>query len=357
MEKENKYIVVKGVAGMGNRILFLLVAMVYARITNRILIVDWRDGLYYENGINSFHEFFESPLVDKNQFIPIGKPVFPECWKNNENATIEKICISNGLSAHTGPGIRSMSIDINNLEYDQNVLFSYGYGFFLDYKKHFSDLPVEMKINDYRLFFKFLIKNYLHLKENIRTEADEFKKKYFGKITIGIHIRQTDNIRSETRRINIKKHVKIITKLIKKHPKAVIFLSTDNKNILDEYVKKYKNVVFTEKFFGNDITEGLHHSKECKNKKNMAIEALKDMYLLSRCDYLVYSSKSSFGQVSSLFFDGKKNNLIDFDKKVYLYKRIIKKWLFFSGNAGIILKKASPFLYSKIKPYFPDKKL
>ena len=38
-----KFIVQKGIAGFGDRLQYLLQAITYAKATNRILVVDWRD--------------------------------------------------------------------------------------------------------------------------------------------------------------------------------------------------------------------------------------------------------------------------------------------------------------------------
>ena len=59
-----KAIIVKGVAGFGNRIQTVAGAIIYAEKTNRRLYVDWSDGLYDKKGKNVFSEIFQ-PINDE----------------------------------------------------------------------------------------------------------------------------------------------------------------------------------------------------------------------------------------------------------------------------------------------------
>ena len=58
MHPRTRYLVVKGKAGMGNRLLSLTHAVVYALITKRTIIVDWSDYTYSHSGEDVFDEFF-----------------------------------------------------------------------------------------------------------------------------------------------------------------------------------------------------------------------------------------------------------------------------------------------------------
>ena len=43
---DKRYLLVKGIAGLGNRILSVLNGILYARLSDRLLFVDWRDPDY-----------------------------------------------------------------------------------------------------------------------------------------------------------------------------------------------------------------------------------------------------------------------------------------------------------------------
>ena len=59
-----KFVILKGVAGFGDRLQCLLQALSYAKITKRILIVDWSDNDWaHEKKFNSdFYFKFENLL-------------------------------------------------------------------------------------------------------------------------------------------------------------------------------------------------------------------------------------------------------------------------------------------------------
>jgi hypothetical protein len=75
---ESRYLLVKGAAGLGNRIFALLSAILYARLTRRQLVVDWTDGSYSSDGSNAIHHFFRSRLFSSGDRIPETESVAPE---------------------------------------------------------------------------------------------------------------------------------------------------------------------------------------------------------------------------------------------------------------------------------------
>lgn len=57
----DRYLLVKGRAGLGNRMLCALTGILYARLAGRRLLVDWSDPIYAEGGLNVFHRYFRCP--------------------------------------------------------------------------------------------------------------------------------------------------------------------------------------------------------------------------------------------------------------------------------------------------------
>ena len=68
---ENKYLLVKGLAGLGNRMLAALTGILYARMSSRRLIVDWRDPTFSKDGSNAFPVLFKCPLNGPVDEIPV----------------------------------------------------------------------------------------------------------------------------------------------------------------------------------------------------------------------------------------------------------------------------------------------
>ena len=57
-------VIVKGVAGLGNRLFTLAWAARVGRSLNRTIIADWSDGQIGPKGVDLFSEYFSSELID-----------------------------------------------------------------------------------------------------------------------------------------------------------------------------------------------------------------------------------------------------------------------------------------------------
>jgi hypothetical protein len=68
--RPRKLLLVKGLAGFGNRIHAALSGIVYARMTRRRLVVDWRDDVYSDDGTNVFPRYFDCAEAHPVDEIP-----------------------------------------------------------------------------------------------------------------------------------------------------------------------------------------------------------------------------------------------------------------------------------------------
>ena len=55
------YVLVKGKAGLGNRMLSAMTGVLYAMLSQRNLVVDWSDSTYSDDGQNVFPKLFKVP--------------------------------------------------------------------------------------------------------------------------------------------------------------------------------------------------------------------------------------------------------------------------------------------------------
>jgi hypothetical protein len=320
----DKYLIVKGSSGMGNRINAFMGGLVYSKITNRKLIVDWRGDRYSTQEINAFHEYFSCPFIDPALKIPESSSVFPEIWRDHLNYQLRDIQKKFGpektLPDWTNILKQMYSFDLSNINHEEQVLvmFDYAFAYTKNLSKHASLLPVEWPTRTAESLLQYLLKNYLFLKPSIQAEVDEFAKKNFVGSVIGVHIRYTDNLK-DGKLIPLGEYPKKLDKLLAENPNATIFLSTDNEDVYKILKEKYPSVISTNKFYSNKNGEpvAIHSGYGCKDKLQMGKEALIDMFLLSKCDYLVYSSVSSFVRLSILLSNFKKDHLFDVGRLPY----------------------------------------
>ena len=64
-----KYVIVEGFAGLGNRFRTIGAAMNYCIKTGRKISIDWCDGMFADKGINAFDHFFE---IYDFPYVPIS---------------------------------------------------------------------------------------------------------------------------------------------------------------------------------------------------------------------------------------------------------------------------------------------
>ena len=312
-EIPTKYIIVKGEAGLGNRMESFIEAIVYAQLSGRRLIMDWTDGMYATKGVNSFHELFASSLVDSQISIPKTDSVLPEIWKGNLNKGLMEMKSKYGpLGWEDGwPNKvkKIYAIDSTTIDYEEKVVVFYNYFFnFEGLKKHADFFPDDWPKRKEDLLI-YLIRKYLPLKEKITKAALDFKLNNYKQKVVGVHIRYTDNRKHSDRTPDLQKYSNAILAILKKLPAAKIFLATDNPIILESYKKEYPGLISTDKFIPEDANTGIHFSRNM-DKLESAKEALTDMLLLSKTDYLVYSYNSSFGRMAAYYSDLPRNRII-----------------------------------------------
>jgi len=121
-------VLVKGRAGLGNRILSLLTAVLYARLTRRRLLVDWSDDMYSSDGSNSIHDYFSSPLFSRSDEIPETESVSPAIWRGHLRDSARTMaetylprCLGDPMSS------RKFSADLSRIDHQEEVLVMWTY--------------------------------------------------------------------------------------------------------------------------------------------------------------------------------------------------------------------------------------
>lgn len=326
---QEKFLLIKERTGMSNRILNLLGSLLYAKITQRKLIVDWSDEAYSQDRTNVFSRLFTLAQVDFITEIPNTNSVLPKIWQGNLHKSVEEVLTLHGVNKKERV-VRSplfwsrYRIDVAR-NYNASILVRWSYFAEIHklrryFKSEFSGLK---KLDD-KTILKNLIKKYLVLEPNIQRRVDIFKEKNFvGKMIIGVHIRYTDRKNSFTQ------YPGIIHSILKGNPDAMIFLATDSLPVQRFFKEQFiGKIILTDKWFPDETsaTAQLHINPDCPDKLENGIQALVDMYLLASCDYLVCDQTSTFAYVVELLSDIPDLNIIDTSR--HTFKRNFKKLVY-----------------------------
>ena len=117
----------KGKAGLGNRLLSLLGAILYADITRRTLYVDWRVPQGREGaGENLFPMLFSQPGVPENtNDLWTSDSVVPQFWRGRLDETVDRLMLpyhTEEREWETDKGLVAMcTIDPRRVDYPENV--------------------------------------------------------------------------------------------------------------------------------------------------------------------------------------------------------------------------------------------
>ena len=314
LNKSNtKYLLVKGKYGFGNRLQALCEAIVYAELTKRKIIVDWKDVRYSDQEKNSFHLLFNGTLFNPTLKIPDTDSVFPSKWKGYLEMDLDFLW--KYLESEPEKLKELFSADLMHLDYKEKIIVTFNHKFQGSlFNKYLHLFPKEWPQNTGDELLRYLLRNYITPTKDIQNSIKEFKKKNFKKPMIGVHIRYTDNVNKEGSAIPVSPEffLQATERLMSDVPGANLFLATDNYEVESEFVKKFTNVVLLKKDFPLSSKKALHDPNPGTNRLLNAKQAIQDMYLLSECDYLIFSSMSSYAICASML-----SNISD-DKKIDL---------------------------------------
>lgn len=302
----SKYLLVKGRAGMGNRVFSLLTAVLYARLTRRRLLVDWSDPTYSSDGSNVVHQLFVSKLFDPSDQIPDTHSVRPQIWRGHlrESAVAMAKTHEPGL---TGDPLawRRLSVGLSKLDYQEDVLVMWTYCPLIDQmRRHFHGEFRGLRKLGTETILRSLMHDSVELHPAIRERVDGLKRSWPAKPMIGAHVRHTD------RRTSHQAVRRKVDELCAQHPGAPIFLATDNHAVEDLFARTYPGLLTAPKWYPSG-RQALHQNVECLDRAANGIEALTDLYLLAGCDYLVLDTSSSFSSVASILTAAERSNIYD----------------------------------------------
>ena len=323
-----KYLILKGCAGLGNRLLSLMKAIQYCNKTNRKLFVDWDDGMFADKGKNAFFSFFELKNVsytqNKQEILNLyesGCSCYPADLSLEE---IEKDAVAMfnvvtpsisrfipykylgnllfrgkmtyvmGLQSlqRTGNGVQTYLDVLRNINKGDNMPMG---GCLSKYRNEdvvmFYDARPIVNIED--------ISKFISPQKEILKLIDNYSAKYNLSDCVGVHVRYTD----KKPWFFLSKLYKMMDRLLKDNPAQHIFLCTDNQEIVNVFKEKYgENVFQIDKYLPNTGGQGIHDFARAKldsqTKEKMAMECILDMWLLSRCKVLYWQGNSSFSYIS-----------------------------------------------------------
>ncbi|MEG4529160.1 nodulation protein NodZ [Microcoleus sp. D2_18a_D3] len=286
-----QYIILKGIAGLGNRLSALSAAIKYAQTTNRKLIVEWNDHWYSSHSSkNVFFEFFQLVNIDSSlqhtYDIPhySQKTVAPAMWFNHLTDSSDQVMQFPLVWKLNDQYLGQKCVVELDRSYTEDIVIFTSYG------------GLDRKI----------LRHHLKLKPAVQKIVCEFAEKYFSETVIGVHVRFTDKQPKQPLKTVFQK----IDDLLSVEPTAKIFLATDNPDIIIEFKLRYVNhMLVRNKWFPSEHTP-IHRYQSGRIPEEILLDAVVEMFLLSHCKYLIAQGNSSFSRISTCYFKSDSNNIM-----------------------------------------------
>jgi hypothetical protein len=335
---------VKGIAGLGDRMQCVLTGILYARLTGRQVLVDWTDHYYSNDGQNAFHHLFQCSLCDPKNEIPLTDSVAPAIWRGNLRDSAWSMRRRYG-DMNDSDTWRQFSIELEKLDYQEDVLVMWTYMEKVDLlRNHFTGPFEEWAHASTPAILRRLLQEDLLLQPGIWKRIDEFKSANFTRPTVGVHVRYTDH------RSRLWAILHQLNKLFKRHPDLQVFLSTDNLQIKNMFEESYPAVISTAHWYGPIPGLALHTDRNRPDPIENGIEALVDLYLLGQCDYLIIDRSSSFAYVARLLTNAPDAAVFDvgrYGKPPARFRRFMHRAMLRSGVFSWGLRGLTKFLKMK----------
>jgi hypothetical protein len=304
-----------------------LTASLFAVVSRRRLLVDWRDAIFTgrsDSAPDLFSQLFVSPLADPLPERIEAASVAPALWRNRLDEQLGVVGRDyDPLFYKKFGSFRHLSISLKQADYPEELLV------FWSWREVMRPLRSHLVRRDRRYrgmtnleILREAANSYLRPSERIQALIEQFVGQHFSPKMLGLHVRATD-LRAPVDRL-----IDLATHLVREHSYDGMFCATDNAEVEDRIRRLAPNVVTLTKQFPKGAVP-LHYNPDAGDRLETATQALMDMLLLARCQNIVYAGRSSFGYVASLYAENKRQ-LVDVDRynPTICAKRYLQSWIY-----------------------------
>lgn len=311
-------LLVKGKAGLGNRILSLLTASLYAKLSGRELLVDWSDPVYSDDGRNVFADLFGDSAPSGP--IPVDDSVAPALWRGRlgdpaRNLVRDHPDLAPRLAAPWAP----FAIDLRRLDHPERIAVYWSYTEEVHLlRRHFPGRMEAFRGLATRTILSRTLRRMLRPAPAVRDRVDTC---WSGgpERTVGVHVRFTDK---RTRLAMVRRRLE---RLLRSKPGLSILLATDSLDVEALFREAYAGVWTLPKWLPPG-GRSLHHRAGMPGRLAHGIDALCDLYSLARCRHLIVDGSSAFSTVATLIADLPPERVIDVAAGRHL-PETVRRWL------------------------------
>jgi hypothetical protein len=313
-----KFLIIKAKGGLGNRMLSAVTGLIYADLSGRTPVIDWRDEIYAPPGVNAYPLLFKSPITTDPAAFDTATGITPAIWSGRMHEHVTRIVDGE----HHGARVyRKSCVDLNRLDQPEPVAVFWSYVPKVPrLRRHLARDPRFRGRSRDAIVTEYLDR---YFTPNDRVQAAvRAALAPLPHPIIGAHLRYTDMAGP----LDLVKRE--LAALRKKMPQAPIFLATDSLKAQADIQASFGNLHVTEKYLPQDGGR-LHLLHDAVDPVREAENAMIDMWALAGCDHLIYSRNSTFSGASALIGGIPPARLVNVDRHNLRItaKRILQDYL------------------------------
>jgi hypothetical protein len=330
----NPALVVKGSGGggLGDRLWSVLVGILYCRLSGRAIFVDWTDGLYAEQGVNAFTELFSIRGIEVLHFLPEeGVSIHPPAWQGRLGRSLHEVYVEDGNPPwDRSATIRRYSFDLTALHHPAQVLVMWDFDQ-MDKLRQYLE-PAQAACSQEEVL-RTIFQTHVMPNPALAAEAERWVPDGKG-CAVGVHVRATHESSRQKGVVHLHEFFRAVDALSAASDITRIVLATDNQEIEKKFRFRYHNVITRTKWFGRP-GEPLHLDSACPDRLQNTRDALVEILMLARCDYLITQQNSAFSMVARLASRAPSENIIALRPRMPFWRRTLQycQGVLLHGNA------------------------
>lgn len=296
-----RYFLAKGLTGIGNRLLFLVYAVLYSRLTDRTALVDWRDGMMDEPGVNAFWTYFDpSPdlprhdlsLLDEFEDVNIRE------WKHCLSLSVIELA---RLQDQPESFVREHRHNILwDLQVPNTLLVGFGG------KSAFEEMPADLaseltqEPGSLEELQRQVLLSFYRPGRLLKQATEEALAGIDTASCLGVHVRATDKQPGES----LQDIMDLAADALEKSGKQSIFLATDAADVYRAFQRRFGAVLKSCTPLSRRSQDGVPlHSDQYDKREDKILsftDSLVELNCLASCKALVLQANSTFSRVALL---------------------------------------------------------
>lgn len=304
-------------AGLGDHILSLLAGLAYAKIHRRSVWVDWREGALANRGSDAFGALFRLIRIPVCESRPMSDDVIPTSWRGwldadsftlwerDRNTRWDRAAYSRTYSVplladcEAGVVVHVLSDELPELLAKQESI---------------SGRPAMDR------WLRRFARTELALHPGVE-DLVAGAMTALPRPLAGIHLRLTDKSPAP-----LEAYVACARSLLRRQPAMNFYITSDLPNVQSAFVQVLgaDRVHVLPKWMPEDGAP-IHLSASNPDVLASTREALRDLSVLARCDWLFYNPASSFGYCAALLSSAPESQIREVTRRRSLLQRVLGK--------------------------------